>query len=214
MDEFASDVATPARAAVRPASPRLLVVDLCGTIVRENTTHAFLREAALGGWRGSAARALLSRAGFAAALMMPRGGHRALACACLAGVEREGLRAAAARYAERALARSARRSVLDEIDASRSAGVPVVLASASLDVIVEAFARRLGATDWIATELGWGRDGRCSGRIVRDATGRKLSLLVERRGPLPPMRVLTDNPEDTDLVDAAIEARIVRAHDD
>jgi phosphoserine phosphatase len=103
---------------------------------------------------------------------------------------------------------------LDEIEVHRLSGVPVVLASASLDVVVEAFAEQLGACGWIASRLGWDEGGRCKGVLSEDATGRKLALLRERFGALGGFRVLTDNPEDRELVAAALSARWVRDDED
>lgn len=215
------EVATPSpavsgvNASAAPGPGAMLVVDLCGTIVRDNTTHAFVRAAGLAGWRGACARALASRAGLSLGHLLPQGVHRALLCACLRGASRERLRASAARYCAAALDARARRSVLAEIEAARRAGTPVVLASASLDVVVEAFAARLGAAGFVASELAWDADGICLGGIARDATGRKLARLRERYGLLPSrLRVVTDNPEDADLLGAASDARFVRADDD
>lgn len=78
------------------------------------------------------------------------------------------------------------------------------VASASLDFIVEAFSALVGGSDFVATQLAYRADGICMGRIARDSTGCKLARIRELlRVDAIHFDVITDNPEDTDLMDAA-----------
>lgn len=172
----------------------MLIVDLCGTLVRENTTHGFLRalDRPQASWQR---QALLSRPGLALGDLFPGLGHRARLVGCLRGMERAELQRQAGRYAQAALQRAGRHELIARVRASPS----VVLASASLDVVVEAFAAALGIPRWVATELDYDA-GVCLGTIRRDATGRKRELVEQLVGaPLSGHLVVTDNPEDEDL---------------
>jgi phosphoserine phosphatase len=102
-----------------------------------------------------------------------------------------------------ALATKARPSVMRAIQRAREFGARVVLASASIDVVVESFAKRLDARGHVATRLEY-RAGKATGRILHDCTGRKLADL-EAAGLITdaPFDVVTDNAEDVDLLGRA-----------
>lgn len=182
-----------------------LVVDLCGTIVKQNTTHGFLRSEWFPGWRKRLAALILSRAGGVFLSRLLAGQQRALLILLLRGLDQEELRQWAEKYAEKILREHPREDVLDAIRERKRAAQPIYVASASLDFIVEAFAKVLGADGYVATELVY-RRGRCAGFVERDSTGVKLALLVADLGVEPKgFDVITDNPEDTDLMNSAVE---------
>jgi phosphoserine phosphatase len=181
-------------------TPPELIVDLCGTIVRENTTHEFLRRVPLAGRAALERNFLLSRWGFLAARVFPSFAHRRRSIACLAGRSRVELNELADDYARDALARCGRADVLARVAARPQA---TWLASASIDVIVAAFARSLGVAGFIACELDY-PDGICSGRILADSESRKLEKLNTKLGQsLHGFDLITDNPEDQDLMRVA-----------
>ena len=187
-------------------SSRLLVVDLCGTIVRVNTTHGFLCQAPLSLPRRMAIRFLLSRivdflASRCGAVVSVR--KKALV-ATIFGINRETLSAMADAYARQVLASRARREVVEHVEFTKREGRRVVLASASLDFIVAAFGGLLGVETAVCTRLRYRTDGSCCGLIQTDATGSKLALLSEYLGQSSfDFDVITDNAEDTDLMQAA-----------
>lgn len=79
----------------------------------------------------------------------------------------------------------------------------IILASASIDIVVEAFAEAVHADGFVATELEYANEY-CAGRIVSDSTGRKLSKLQACFTDSSfVFDVITDNVEDTDLMQAA-----------
>ena len=187
---------------------QLLVVDLCGTVVHENTTHGFLRflEARENEWQR---RLLLCRPALALGHWIPAFHHRDRLIACLRGLPRMELERQARRYAQASLERNGRDELIARL---RQVGQDVVLASASLDVIVSAFAESLGVTQWVATDLEYDADGICLGMIRRDATGRKRQLvehLLNRT--LADHVVITDNPEDVDLMPGARQIEFLYA---
>jgi phosphoserine phosphatase len=179
-----------------------LVVDLCGTIVLENTTHSFLKVLQLRGASRFLRSLLLSRLGLAVGERVAPALHRRGLMACLRGMPLVVLKDEACRYAKTALAQNGRKEVI-----LRVAEQPAecLLASASLDVIVEAFAACLSIPLWVASTLEIGADGNCTGHLHRDLTGRKLAAISILLGEAPgTFHLITDNPEDTDLMDAAI----------
>ncbi len=180
---------------------RLLVVDLCGTIVHVNTTHGFMREAPLPSMHRAAARIVLSRGfSFLTHRWWPEL-QRKLLIACLRGLPRVLLRSQAEEYARGALSSHARSDVLLRIRSAQDDGVRVVLASASLDFIVEAFAKELCVEPAVSTRLMYRADDRCVGRIVADSTGSKLALLgFYLKTREFDFDVITDNIEDVDLM--------------
>lgn len=187
-------------------SERILIVDLCGTIVRENTTHGFLLYPEFPLFRRFWVRFVLSRVvTFALSRTCP-GAQRKLLIRSLTGLPKMALRQIAEKYAKASLDMSARKSVLARIHEHKTSGGTVLLASASLDFIVETFAEELGCSGAIATELFYDAEGNCLGRIRRDATGCKLFRLRERYlNEQFQFDAITDNPEDLDLKEGATD---------
>lgn len=183
---------------------KLLVVDLCGTIVRVNTTHGFMHEAHLPLLHKAAAQLVLSRGvSFLTHRWWPQLQRKVL-IACLRGLPRGVLRRQAEEYACRTLSSQGRADVLQHIRTAQEQGVRVVLASASLDFIVEAFANVLLTEPAVSTRLMYRADERCVGRIVVDSTGRKLALLNHYLETCDfEFDVITDNVEDVDLMKGA-----------
>lgn len=193
---------------------KILVVDLCGTIVRRNTTHDFMLGSGLPSCRRIGARMVLSRAFAFLCRYLPAGIQRALLVACLRGVKRDDLFRLSADYARACLATHPRKEVLQRIAAARENGVPVLLASASLDFIVSAFARELDVEVAVSTRLRYREDGSCAGAIERDATAHKLEFLRAYLGGSEfEFDVITDNPEDSDLMGLASDVWFIHAQD-
>ena len=201
------------------ARPVLAVFDLCDTLYAENTTRGFVRHFhARQGHRATArlldwlhARRLpLYYVAAVAERLSRRDLLRRAQLRTLRGVDRATLAEAARAYAEEALPALAVPETQRRLAAHREAGDRVVIVSNSLDIVVEAVARKLDV-EWRASRLAW-RDGRCTGRIEHDLTGRKSALIAEltAAAPEPPeLHVYTDNPSDRDLVDRADRPTIV-----
>ena len=193
---------------------KLLVVDLCGTIVRKNTTHDFMANSALPLLRRIAARLILSRvAGFLYTRIRPELQRENL-IACLRGVKRSNLVQMGRDYASTTLAQHPRVEVLQRIRRAQEEGVSVVLASASLDFIVSGFALVLGVDAAVSTQLSYSDSQHCLGVIGRESTGCKLVLLREYIGASDlEFEVITDNPEDVDLMAEATNVWFIHAQD-
>lgn len=190
---------------------KILVVDLCGTIVTKNTTHEFAKSREMPAVRRIIAFMLLSTFGNKIFSLFPGDLQRKLVIKCLTGLSKKILHARARVFAERLLSESVRDEVLNEINKWQARSAPVVVASASLDFIVYEFARALGVDTFVATRLDYDSAGICSGRIRSDSTGSKLDKLRELLGREElEFDVITDNPEDTDLMDKAEKVWFIR----
>lgn len=183
----------------------MLIVDLCGTLVRENTTHGFLHSLPLVPWRKVVVQAALSRVGGAICSRIGVDARGAILVPALRGLSRDFLYDCGEKYVREVLNRRGNRAVLDSVIAARDVGTKVILATASLDPIAAAFANALHLDGVVSTQLAYGENGRCLGHIARDTTGTKLKYVRDLVGDIDrrQFEVYTDNPEDTDLMQAA-----------
>lgn len=199
--------------------PEVFVVDVCGTLVLEDTTlgllrHHFARDTARP-LRARCFNAVSSRRrllwwAFAVAEKLS-GQHllKRFAVRLLAGERRESLDESAYEYARRLLADRRIGPVWQVLEEPFAEG-RVVLASASLDPVIAALASLTGAR-YVASTLEQ-RDGILSGRYEMDLTGQKAQALAEKYGEsllAGTVGVMTDNASDRPLVEMASVAYIV-----
>ncbi len=152
-----------------PAQPdeTIAIFDLDGTITTRDTTAAFL----LGYLREHPRRLAhcvplaVSTAGFAAGLVDNAGLKRAAIRAILGGASREEVAAWVDRFVPWCLKALVRPAARTRIEAHKSAGHHVILASASLDLHVEPLAKALGFAEVICTKVAWTRGQRISGDL-------------------------------------------------
>lgn len=197
----------------------LYIVDVCGTLVHDDTTLGLLRHH----FAKDTAHPL--RARLISAICTPRslpwwtfaiaekltGQHllKRFAVRLLAGERCEALDESALEYARRLLKDRRIAPVWQVLEAPLATG-RVVLASASLDPVVAALASLTGARH-VASTLEQ-RDGILSGHYETDLTGQKQHALVEKYGKTVlegPISVITDNTSDRPLVEMASVAYIV-----
>lgn len=200
----------------------IYVVDVCGTLVREDTTLGLLRQHFRRTGRRSS-RAWFFNAmtrhrspvwfGFAVAEKLS-GRHLLKHCAVrlLAGDSVESLRVSASEYATWLLSERKVTCVWQRLE-KPLANSRVVLASASLDPVVAALAKAMGV-GYVASSLEE-KDGRLTGRYAHDLTGRKEVALVKKYGEgvrAGAECMFTDNLTDRDLVIKAKRACVVLHH--
>lgn len=197
----------------------LYVVDVCGTLVRDDTTlgllrHHFRRTGRRFGrawfFDSMTRRRNLIWFGFAVAEKLSRR-HllKHFAIRFLAGEAVDSLQESADEYASWLLAERKLDSVWQRLE-QPLVNDRVVLASASLDPVVAALANAMGV-DYVASSLEE-KDGRLTGRYALDLTGQKEGALARRLGKevLAGVEcVLTDNLTDKTLVEKARRACIV-----
>lgn len=183
----------------------IVAVDLCGTLVRENTTHGFLRSVVRHSWRRPFVNAALSRMGTWASGRLGVDARVAMLIPSLYGIRRESLYQCAVDYARNCLRTQANDSVIEAIAAAQGKGAKIVLATASLDPIASAFVRELNLDGVVSAQLAYDAQGKCLGRLAEDTTGRKLKYLSELMAVMrwSQFDVYTDNLEDLDLMHAA-----------
>ncbi len=170
---------------VRPA---VAVFDFDGTVTRRDSTIAFCLSA-VPVWRLAPAVALRlpQLAGCGLGLVTRSRLKEYLLGAFFRGVDERELRGRAASWAVRELPRLVRPTALARLRWHQLQGHRVVLASASLEIFLEPWARAVGVRDVLATRLEV-RDGRLTGRLEgRNCYGlekvkRLRALLGDLRG--------------------------------
>lgn len=165
------------------------IVDLCGTIIAENTTNGFLDKwLKLSPWRRR--------------LRSIFGGRRMVSVLALRGLSREYLEREAEAYVRDRLANHSNPTVIEAMRAARDGGAAIYLATASLDCIATAVQVQLQLYGAVAARLGYDRHGRCTGFFALDTTGRKMTHLrrLLSGDMLRQATVYTDNREDLDLL--------------
>lgn len=199
------------------STPQLVIVDVCGTLVLDDTTLGLLRfhlaAARRRRWRLSICRLLTSPIGRSVFLVMEKLSSAHLLKACLlrmlAGDTPRELRENAAQYAKLLLAERRVLPVWELLEKPLAAG-RIVLASASIEPIVEALAGELGVP-YVASELEV-QAGLFTGRLRRDLTGDKLAALnvlfgedLEKKG----FCAVSDNLSDRALLLCSQSATVV-----
>jgi phosphoserine phosphatase len=182
-----------------------VIVDLCGTLILENTTRSFLRHLSKKGICSSLADLALSRVVSRISCFTPFDLTRRLLIMSLKGISKNVLYEEAREYVDDALRSHLNLEVESMMLGLRADGAKVFLATSSLDPIASALDSRFGFTQVVSSQLEY-RDEICSGKFSLDATGQKWKLLTQQYPKLHQasiITVFTDNEEDTDLRTAA-----------
>ncbi len=184
---------------------KVVIADLCGTLILENTTHGYLASLPFFPYYVARNRLLRSRLGQIANRLAGRDVAREQLIRSLRGWSNEELAEFAQSYVQAAITEKVSIPVRDALLEARRSGSKVYLATSSLQPIAEAVAHGFTLDGYIATTLEFDRFGCCTGRILNDVTANKWQTLSER---FPEMQsaeitVYTDNPEDTDLKQVA-----------
>ncbi len=163
---------------------RIVVFDLDGTLVKGDTYLAFL----IGFLRRRPAR-LARTLPLPVALALHFSGARdnswlktAFLTAVMGGVSRSDLDKWCGLFVENLLAQAVRPRALARLRDHQVRGDHVILATASLDVYVEPFARRLGFHDVICSRAAWSEDDRLTGALEDgNCHGKRKAELVAIR---------------------------------
>lgn len=196
---------------------RVCIVDVCGTLVRDDTTlgllqHHFMERRGL---RSALFRVLTKRRSpvwlAVAAMEKLTGRHllKHLVVRLLAGTPATHLEKSAAEYAAWLLEERRLRAVWQLLPKEIGPD-SLVLASASLEPVVRQLALLMGVRH-VASTLEE-HDGVLTGRYAKDLTGCKEQALREKYQGLlrnPPARVISDNLSDRALLETAAEAYVV-----
>lgn len=202
--------------------PDVYVVDVCGTLVRDDTTLGLLRHHFARDGRRRMRYLLYTvitaprspvRLCFAVVERLT-GRHllKHFAVCLLAGDKPEALDQSGSEYAALLLAERRVPSVWPLLEAPLKSG-RVVLASASLEPVVASLAAATGARH-VASLLEQ-KNGVLTGRYAVDLTGRKERALTEKYGSAVlagKMCVISDNFSDRPLLEKATRAYVVLHH--
>lgn len=202
--------------------PEVYVVDVCGTLVRDDTTLGLLRyhfaQSSAKRWRSALLWVLISRKSpcyWALAVFEKLTGRHLLkyvAASLLAGDAPSALEASAQGYAAELL-NSRRVAVVSSRLANADKQVLIILASASLEPVVKSIAELMGV-QYVASTLSV-QDGVYTGRYNQDITGLKEAALLAKFGEgvlSRPFLMVSDNLSDRELMSKATEACVVLHH--
>lgn len=195
----------------KSASTRHLYVDLCFTIVKENTTYKFIKYVIQneGMTIQQILYALYMSKFFSVwqSIVKPTKYSRSkLLLKLLTGIKRDVIEDHAHRYAKDALSYNSRKNVISKIKDAQKCEVHVTILSASIDPVVKAFANIL-STDYICSTLD------CKNRLVTgtlkfDMTGQKSGYVTTASHTT----MITDNLEDIEMQNTIDEFYIVLKH--
>lgn len=196
--------------------PRLFLADVDHTLVRENTTFAFVahvvrrRGSPLGRLVHAGLLARRSPGRLLGAVLYRLTGLdplRRLSFRLLRGMERETLQALAREYVDGVLEERTLAEPLTLLREAAAEGARVCLVSASLEVVVEPLAERLGA-DFRSSTLEW--DGsRTTGRLAKDLAGAKVEAVENLLEEAGHVTVMSDNLSDLRLLRRAHRRLVV-----
>lgn len=179
----------------------VVVVDLCGTLVRENTTRGYvahLRRRKLSSWLTPVG---LSPVTGRVGRIVGRDLDRPLLIRSLSGLSRETLYKEAEKYVEELMRCKLNSRVLQIVRERTARGARLCLATASLDPIAASVARHFEFHRVISSRLEY-VNGICTGRLELDVRGdkwnnlRKQFIEIDQADEIV---AITDNPEDKDL---------------
>jgi len=179
----------------------VVVVDLCGTLVRENTTRGFmahLQRKRLSSWL---TRIGLSRITGRVGRIVRSDLSRSLLIRSLRGISREILYHEAENYVEELMRHNLNSHVLQIIRERTSQGALLCLATASLDPIAASVARHFQFHRVISSKLEYVNKV-STGKLELDVRGNKWNNLRQQFLEIDhadEIIAITDNPEDQDL---------------
>lgn len=199
--------------------PTTFVVDVCGTLVQDDTTLGLLRchfDRCEEGWFRAVVLGMLTARGSPlrwafVVLEKATGRHwlKHLLVRLLAGDQASALDESGRAYVQVLLTRRRVQPVWDRLS---QVGRPdhIILASASLEPVVRALAEVMGAR-YVSSTLEV-RNGVLTGRYVEDLTGQKESAIVRKYGEdalASPFAAFSDNLSDRPLLAKAGYACVV-----
>lgn len=197
----------------QPLGSAVCLVDVCGTLYDESTTAGFVRhmeqsKPGRSSFRFYVLEALRRRpfrtCVIALGKLLGRDIFRESYIGLLRGLEKAHLQKCAKDYAAHLDDAHPIAAAHNRYKKAEEEGWQVVLVSNSLDLVIEAIAKRKGLP-WRASSLGWHQD-QCLGRLENDLKANKLSAVKDLLGDQyisSRFMVITDNKTDRDLIEVS-----------
>lgn len=197
---------------------RIVVFDVCNTLINENTTAGFVSFyiTQRGGWRKKcvlkAIRYRFSPLRILLAILYRLGSSdypKKILVRQLRGATKHELESVAVQYVNSALDNLKIDTVWSLLENEKKRGSLILLASASLSVVITALAKKIDAIPF-SSELLFS-EGICAGSIGKDLSGRKFKVVSDYiAGPEKKWLVVyTDNVSDFSLLQKADEGYAV-----
>ena len=196
---------------VKSNLPPHLYVDLCFTIVKENTTYSFIKRVIQ--HSGTIPQKILYifyMSKFFSAwqmLMRPKNYNRTvLLIKLISGFKKKELEKLAHSYAEHALSFNGRQEIINMITDAKNRNENITILSASIDPVVKAFAHIL-TIDYRCSTLRYDNEV-STGELKFDMTGLKSSYVATSKHTT----MVTDNFEDIEMQEKINDFYIVLNH--
>ena len=142
---------------------RLAIFDLDYTLTRKGTWGRFCAMSLRDRkhlWPEFAAKAAWMQGRYRAGHVPRIAVKTAMMGVCMVGRTRDELEGLAEEFAESEVCDGFRERAHEKLMTHRNAGDTLMIASAAVDLLVGPIARRVGVSDWVATDMAWDEDGR------------------------------------------------------
>ena len=201
---------------------KLAVFDVCDTLYYSNTTHDFVRYV-LGRRNSNSVTRYLHKTVnakyspllyFLIIVGVGTGwdAAKSINLRLLKGMTEDKLNSLAVDFVSEYLGDRRINKTFELVGQARSDGLAVVLASSSIEPVVAAVSRDVGADGYLSTTLEY-ENGFFTGRIADEILGRKLDILRMRFENADLAYAVSDNVSDKELLSSAKDSIAVTHHD-
>lgn len=178
-----------------------LLIDICGTLFKSNTTFDFVRyyfgqKKRVKFWFSLPYR-IYNRLMYKCFHREPL---RMNLISMLKGISKDRLEEMAEQFLNDYLLKRELEPVIPFIDYCEMFGAKLIIVSATIDVIAHAVARYYEIDECLSTQLNYNEDGICEGTIAYDLLSNKKEALAKINILPPYYGVMTDNYSDIDLI--------------
>lgn len=193
---------------------KVFVFDICGTIYCSNTTFDFLaytfsNSHSFQYYRRVYQSYLWKILNKIILRLFDVDVTRVIALRYLKGYEREELLRCVENYYDDFLMLRKNSAIINAIQELKERdNIRIILLSATIDVVAEVIAKRLGVQEYYSTLLEY-QDGECTGKIKKDLLGKKLALVKDLGIESMISAFFTDDFSDIPVLELAIERNIV-----
>lgn len=192
----------------------MIVSDVCNTLFDSNTTFDFVLFVMKRKQNEKAVNDLYSfrRKGsflflqdYLSNKMFNRDFAKSRMISYLSGINKDTLLDFAEQFYEKELKFKRINEIVEKIDEIRNkSGKKLLLASASIDPIIEVINIKIKADGYISSKLGF-RDNFCTGKIIFEMKGNKLTEIEKKYPNINNLTVFSDNHSDFELMKKAKE---------